>query len=138
MGTICPMHPNLALRPELRMEHRWGTRIAVHIPVRLTAAGLSMASIGRLTDLSLSGGFITIFGLRPLARIHLSLEYPLPWQRPVEKLPAFVARVCAEGAGIVWCEFAPRAVIELLRTMTNVTDPDHELIPATSRAGYAR
>ena len=120
------------------MEHRWGTRFAVHIPVRLTAAGLSMASIGRLTNLSLSGGFVTIFGLRPLSRIHLSLEYPLPWQRPVEKLPAFVARVCAEGAGIVWCEFAPRAVVEMLRTMTNLSEPLDELLPATSRAIYAR
>jgi hypothetical protein len=120
------------------MEHRWGTRFAVHIPVRLTAAGLSMASIGRITNLSLSGGFISIFGLRPLSRIHISLEYPSPWQRPVEKLPAFVARVCTEGAGIVWCEFAPRAVVELLRTMTNAADPVPQLVPATSRAGYAR
>ena len=138
MGTICPMHLSWTLGPELQMEHRWGTRVAVHIPIRLTAAGLSMASIGRLTNLSLSGGFITIFGLRPLSRIHLSLEYPLPWQRPVEKLPAFVARVCAEGAGIVWCDFAPRAVVELLRTMTNVTDPVHELTPRHFTAGYAR
>jgi hypothetical protein len=70
--------------------------------------------------LSLSGGFITGFGLRPLSRIQVSVEYPLLLQRPVEKLAALVARVCDGGAGIVWCEFAPRTVVELLRTMTSV------------------
>ncbi|HEY6455929.1 MAG TPA: hypothetical protein VIY90_11685 [Steroidobacteraceae bacterium] len=102
------------------MEHRWGTRHAVHIPVRVTAAHSSVASIGRITNLSLSGGFIAGFGFRPLSRIHVSLDYPLLLQRPVERLAAFVARVCEEGAGIVWCEFAPRAVAELLLTMTSV------------------
>jgi hypothetical protein len=102
------------------MEHRWGTRIAVHIPVRVTAAYSSVVRIGRITNLSLSGAFITDFGIRPLSRIQVSVEYPLPLQRPVEKLAALVARVCDEGAGIVWCEFAPRAVVELLRAMTSV------------------
>jgi hypothetical protein len=102
------------------MEHRWGTRIAVHIPVRVTAAYSSVVRIGRLTNLSLSGGFITGFGFRPLSRIQVSVEYPLLLQRPVEKLAALVARVCDDGAGIVWCEFAPRAVVELLRTVASV------------------
>jgi hypothetical protein len=102
------------------MEHRWGTRIAVHIPVRVTAAYSSVVRIGRLTNLSLSGAFITGFGFRPLSRIHVSVEYPLPLQRPVEKLAAIVARVCEEGAGIVWCEFAPRTMLELMRGMTGV------------------
>jgi hypothetical protein len=105
------------------MEHRWGTRIAVHIPVRVTAAHLSMVSIGRIANLSLSGGFITGFGFRPLARIHVSFEHPL-LQRPAEKLAAFVARVCEEGAGIVWCEFAPRPVAELLLTVTSAHDAE--------------
>jgi hypothetical protein len=103
------------------MEHRWGTRIAVHIPVRVTATHLSMASIGRITNLSLSGGFITGFGFRPMSRIHVSFEHPL-LQRPAEKLAAFVARVCEEGAGIVWCDFAPRPVAKLLLTMTTAND----------------
>jgi len=100
------------------MEHRWGTRIVVHIPVRVTAAHRSMASIGRISSLSLSGGFITGFGFRPLSRIQVSFEHPL-LQRPAEKLAAFVARVCEEGAGIVWCDFAPRPVAEILMTMTS-------------------
>jgi hypothetical protein len=101
------------------MEHRWGTRIAVHIPVRVAAANSSVIRIGRLTNLSLSGGFITGFGFRPLSRIYVSLEYP-PLQRPVDKLAAFVARVCEGGAGIVWCDFAPGTVAELLGAMTSV------------------
>src|ERR1700728_1490372 len=105
-GTGCPMQATDTLRSDSCMEHRWGTRIAVHIPVRVTAAYSSVVRIGRLTNLSLSGGFITGFGFRPLSRIHVSMEYPWPLQRPVEKLAAIVARVCEEGAGIVWCEFA--------------------------------
>jgi hypothetical protein len=117
------MQLNGALWPELAMEHRWGTRIAVHIPVRVTAAHLSMASIGRITNLSLSGGFITGFGFRPLSRIHINFDHPL-LQRPVLKLAAFVARVCDQGAGIVWCDFAPRPVAELLFTITSPKDAE--------------
>jgi hypothetical protein len=102
------------------MEHRWGTRIAVHIPVRVTAENSSVVRIGKITNLSLSGGFISGFGFRPLSRIHVSLEYPLPLHRPVDKLAAFVARVCEGGAGIVWCDFAPRTVAEVLRAKTGV------------------
>jgi hypothetical protein len=102
------------------MEHRWGTRIAVHIPVRVTAENSSVVRIGKITNLSLSGGFISGFGFRPLSRIHVSLEYPLPLQRPVDRLAAFVARVCEGGAGIVWCDFAPRTVAEILRAKTGV------------------
>jgi hypothetical protein len=105
------------------MEHRWGARIAVHIPVRVTATHLSMASIGRITSLSLSGGFITGLGFRPLSRIHVSFEHPL-LQRPAEKLAAFVARVCEDGAGIVWCDFAPRSVAELVFAMTSPYDAE--------------
>jgi hypothetical protein len=80
-----------------------------------------MASIGRITSLSLSGGFLTGFGFRPLSRIQVSFEHPL-LPRPVERLAAFVARVCEEGAGIVWCDFAPRPVAELLFTMMRADD----------------
>ena len=116
------------------MEHRWGTRIAVHIPVRVTAAYSSVVRIGRLTNLSLSGAFITGFRLRPHSRIQVSVEYPLPLQRPVEKLAALVARVCDEGAGIVWCEFAPRAVLELLRTTTNALPEVGGVVPKSIRS----
>ena len=50
----------------------------------------------------------------------MNLEYPLLLQRPAEKLTAVVARVCEEGAGVAWSEFAPRTVVELLQTMTSV------------------
>jgi hypothetical protein len=104
----------------LGMEHRCGTRIAVHIPVRLTAVNSSVVRMGRITSLSLSGGFIAGTGFRLLSRIHVNLEYPLLLQRPAEKLTAVVARVCEEGAGVAWSEFAPRTVAELLRAMTSV------------------
>ena len=119
-GAGCPMQADFMLCPELPMEHRWGTRIAVHIPVRVTAAYSSVVRLGRITNLSLSGAFIFGFGLRLHSRIQVSVEYSTLLQRPVEKLAALVARVCDEGAGIVWCEFAPRPVLELLRTAISV------------------
>ena len=118
-GTGCPMQVNRGLRSESCMEHRWGTRIAVHIPVRVAAANSSVVRFARITNLSLSGAFVTGLGFRPLSRIYVSLDYPL-LQRPVDKLAAFIARVCDGGAGIVWCDFAPRTVAELLRAMTGV------------------
>ncbi|HTB65273.1 MAG TPA: hypothetical protein VK727_03540 [Steroidobacteraceae bacterium] len=68
----------------------------------------------------MSGAFIIGFGLRLHSRIQVSVEYSTLLHRPVEKLAALVARVCDEGAGIVWCEFAPRPVLELLRTAISV------------------
>jgi hypothetical protein len=105
------------------MEHRWGTRFAVHIPVRLTATHFSTASFGRIKNLSLSGGFITGFALRPFTRIFVSVEYSPPLQPPCETLPAIVMRVCEEGAGVIWCEFASPPVADLVRTVMGARSP---------------
>jgi hypothetical protein len=97
------------------MEHRWGARISVHMPIRLRPMHSPLEGIGRMTDLSLSGGFIADFDIRRLARIQVVFDSPLRL-RP-EMLPAFVARVSEQGIGIEWCEFAPRPVRELLQAV---------------------
>ena len=108
------------------MEHRWGARVRLAIPVRLTAAHSQLTSIGRLTDLSISGGLIAEFKLRPLARLEVHLEG--------ESLPAYVVRVCDEGSAIEWCQFAPRLVIQLLRQRT-VAKTELDITPVTDSAG---
>jgi hypothetical protein len=95
------------------MEHRWGARIAVHMPIRLKPIYSPLEGIGRMIDLSVSGGFIADFDIRLLSRIQVSFDSPL-WSNP-EILPAYVSRRGARGIGVEWCEFAPQPVKELLR-----------------------
>ena len=107
----------------LRMEHRWGQRIAMDVPVRFTWTGSSLVSIGRLVNVSLSGGFLAIHSeLRPLSRIEISLDSPLRTRRPTPAVEAYVARSSATGVGLEWCTFAHPTVVELLR-------PSHDIRP---------
>src|SRR5450631_4710744 len=86
------------------MEHRWGQRIAVDIPLRFTLAGCSLLSIGRLTNVSLSGALISRpFDLRVLARLQVFFELPRA-KHLTSATAAFVARRSAQGIGLEWCE----------------------------------
>jgi hypothetical protein len=100
------------------MEHRWGERIPVDIPIRL-GAPLFSAKRGRLTNVSLSGAFIkTKVDVRVLSRLHVVLELPRRAKQDAVVLTAYVARKSDEGIGVEWCEFAPKAVGELIRAAT--------------------
>jgi hypothetical protein len=103
------------------MEHRWGERVQVDFPVRVIAHRFSVRE-GRLADLSVSGALVKAeFEARLLSRIQIAIDLPL-WPRhdsPV--VEAYVARRDKHEFGIEWCQFAPRAVSELLRTL--VTRP---------------
>ncbi len=77
---------------------------------------------GRLTDLSVSGASIESSfepRLQPRlqSRIEIAVVSPL---RPKYKAPVvlgYVTRRHKEGIGVEWCEFAPRAVSDLLRSI---------------------
>ncbi len=77
---------------------------------------------GRLRDLSVSGASIASnFEPRLQSRIEVVVVSPL---RPKFKAPGvqgYVTRRHKDGIGVEWCEFAPHAVSELLRTV--VTHP---------------
>jgi hypothetical protein len=98
-----------------RMEHRWGERILVDIPVHLS--GDQIAGIrGCMGNLSLSGALLRVDAdLRLHALIEVSVELPQPSQRPALIL-AHVSRKWKGDVGIEWCEFAPIAVKYLLRS----------------------
>ena len=102
-------------RPRNEMEHRWGERILMDMPVQVSAdqvAGIR----GRMRNLSLSGALLRINAdLRLHALIEVSLELPQPSQSPAILL-AHVARKREEDVGIEWCEFAPIVVKDLLRS----------------------
>lgn len=98
------------------MEHRWGERFAVDIVVRLGSRPYTVRT-GRLIDLSMSGGSITIgMDLRVLSRIQVALVLPARLSRATPVISAYVARRHRDGVGVEWCDFAPQAVVELLRS----------------------
>jgi hypothetical protein len=100
------------------MEHRWGERVGVDIPVRLTVRPFSVKS-GRLTNLSLSGAFIKGgVDVRVLSRIQVVIEVPSRFKHATPIVSAYVARKFKDGIGVEWCEFAPQAVIDLIRSVS--------------------
>lgn len=98
------------------MEHRWGERVGVDIPVRITGHPFSVRT-GRLSNLSVSGAFIRAdVDVRLLSRILVAIELPHRLKRDAPMIPAFVARKLKDGIGIEWCEFKPPAISRLLQS----------------------
>jgi hypothetical protein len=97
------------------MDHRWGERVFVDLPVRISTHRYP-ATLGRLSDVSVSGALVKInLDARVLCRIQLALILPHRPRRNAQIIEAYVARKQAGGLGIEWCDFAPRAIGELLR-----------------------
>jgi hypothetical protein len=120
------------------MEHRWGERSAVHVPIRLISAYPQVIGIGRMTNVSLSGGFIADFDLRLFSLVQVVLESTLQLEHDGEIISGYVTRVCDQGIGVEWCEFGPPAIIELLRTLTILPlglkgQETHTISPAPAR-----
>lgn len=96
------------------MEHRWGRRIPVRVPVRLVAeSGEPVA--GRLENVSVSGAFVRTAQLVPLwARLEVEvLPAGEPGEKP-ERVAGHVVRRTPHGIGIEWYELAPHAVRTML------------------------
>jgi PilZ domain len=98
-----------------RLEHRWGERVRVNIPVHVSAAALDGID-GCMKNLSLSGALMkSDCELRLNTLIEVRIELPLPPPR-VAVIKAHVSRKLKEGVGIEWCDFAPNIVKDLLRS----------------------
>jgi hypothetical protein len=96
------------------LEHRWGRRVCVNMPVRVSTAALVRAD-GCVKNLSLTGAFMTCnyeLRLHALIKVHIELPTPVGCIAVVE---AYVSRKLNDGVGIEWCEFAPYIVKDLLR-----------------------
>jgi hypothetical protein len=97
------------------MEQRWGERLPVKVPVRVNAHAFFVRD-GTLTDLSVSGAHLAVdLDLRVLSRVEIVVVLPYRSKHEAPAIYGYVARGCADGFGIEWCEFAPAAVNELLR-----------------------
>ncbi|HUN71882.1 MAG TPA: PilZ domain-containing protein [Steroidobacteraceae bacterium] len=100
------------------MEHRWGERVSVRTTVELSCGSLPPVC-GYLENLSSSGALVRTDGPRP-PRGPVSVimrEGDFGRRRPA-RVAAYVVRETANGVGIEWCEFAPRAVRGLLGSNT--------------------
>jgi hypothetical protein len=96
------------------MEHRWGERIQVDIPVQVSAPPLILGS-GRVRNISISGAFISgQFDLPPLARAFVVFEFAVAGEHERLPIACFVARVRADGIGVEWRELAPQIVSDLM------------------------
>jgi hypothetical protein len=97
------------------MEHRWGDRLQIDIPIRMTGDRASQLHTGRLTNISLSGALITTaFAPRVLSRIQASWSSS---PRPAHYFPAvaaYIVRKSEDGIAVEWCEFAPTAVAQIM------------------------
>jgi hypothetical protein len=102
-------------QPRHEMEHRWGERIRMAMPVHVSADEV-VGILGRMRNLSLSGALLRIdANLRLNALIEVSVEL-LQQSPPSAILLAHVSRKGKEDVGIEWCEFAPIVVKDLLRS----------------------
>jgi hypothetical protein len=96
------------------LEHRWGDRVKVNIPVRVEAGDLTGAN-ARMKNLSLSGALMTSdFDLRLNTLIEVSIALPPPSTRTAV-MKAIVSRKSNGGVGIEWYDFAPNIIRDLLR-----------------------
>jgi hypothetical protein len=96
------------------MDHRWGRRLQVDIPVRVAAHRFAVRD-GRLIDLSVSGALIEAdIDARVLSRVQVILLLPAYPRHEAPTVEAYVARKHQHGIAVEWCEFAPRAVRDLL------------------------
>lgn len=110
------------------MEHRWGRRIALKIPVRLAIGG-GEPMLGQMTNVSISGAFVET--PRPMAlwtqiEVEVILRHHFASRKP-ERVAAHVTRRSSGGAGIEWCDLAPPSVRVLLEAMHAVSRSiDHD------------
>ena len=95
------------------MEHRWGERLKVELPVRIWT-GYGSVGAGQVVDLSVSGAFIA-------TRLQVPLLSPVNvvfrarrYNGRLRESPVYVAHVVrreANGFGIEWFDFATEDVI---------------------------
>jgi hypothetical protein len=98
---------------QIGLEHRWGERVRVNLPVHVSANALAEVD-GCMKNLSLSGALLQAdCELRLHTLIALRIELPPPLSAAA--LNAHVSRKLNQDVGIEWCDFAPKIVKDLLR-----------------------
>lgn len=86
------------------MEHRWGRRQAMDVPVRFVALPTTVGT-GRVLNMSVTGAYLeTAVALRRLSVLYLEpTAVPASGGR-VRRIAASVVRHDARGVGLEWCD----------------------------------
>jgi hypothetical protein len=93
------------------MEHRWGSRKAIDVPVRFIALPATIGT-GRITNVSMTGAFLeTRAELRPMAVLYVEMIQMLHEPGTRKRLSASVVRRTDLGVGIEWCEAASKSAL---------------------------
>jgi hypothetical protein len=112
------------------MEHRWGRRRQVILPIQFSKPG-QPAAAGWITDISLSGAYLLTTDTFVVAEtVYIELDglsgrYP---ECVSLQLPGRVVRHGLTGVGIDWEEFASATLAEIVRIAT---------VPGRPRIGLA-
>jgi hypothetical protein len=101
------------------LEHRWGARARVNMPVLVEAAALPVGN-GCMKNLSLSGAFMkSDRDLRLHTIIEVSIALPPP-SSCTAVIKAHVVRKIGDGVGIEWSDFAPNIIKDLVRSALSI------------------
>lgn len=96
------------------MEHRWGTRLSVIVPVRLRCLQLrdtGCRCLGCVENVSVSGALIkTELGICPSAHVVVEPLIPLPRVKACE-LPACIVRGGSGELAVEWMDLASTDVL---------------------------
>jgi len=96
------------------MEHRWGQRVALEIPVTLEVGGRT-PECGILRDASVSGGLIdTALELPVFSNLLVSLPASDERASRPAVLAACVVRCTPTGIAVEWRDMACAAIVTLL------------------------
>jgi PilZ domain len=113
------------------MEHRWGERLKVALPVRIHAAS-GLVGPGLVVNFSVSGAFIAAtFPVPPLSRVHVSFgprarRAGLRTHAGHSIFEAQVVRQNAAGFAVEWCEFGTDEVVAFANSNRNRVPPMHQ------------
>lgn len=123
------------------MEHRWGERIEVDIPVQVSVPPHVLGT-GRIRNISISGAWILgRFNLPPLSRAFVVFELITAGLRESLPIACYVARVRPDGIGVEWHELAPQIVSDLMLLASPPVTPGEpvssEAQPTASRRTLA-
>jgi hypothetical protein len=110
------------------LEHRWGERFPANLRILIATDVISSAA-GIIRNVSMSGALIqTGVELRLRSLVSIRLESSLPSRRSTLIL-AHVVRKGGDGVGVEFCDFAPRAVKDLLRSLSSQVDRGRDAEP---------
>jgi uncharacterized protein (DUF58 family) len=97
------------------VEHRWGERLEVALPVRIRAP-FGLIGAGLVVNFSVSGAFMaTTLPVAPLSRVSVSFRFGRRAARIMQlgssTFEAQVVRQNAAGFAVEWCEFGTEDVV---------------------------